>query len=47
MVDGVAVAEDLAEVVPTDPLVVEAAAVVAATVVLAYTGVLTGALLKS
>jgi hypothetical protein len=42
MVDGVAVGEDLTEVVPTEPGVV-AAAVVAATVVLAYTGVLTGA----
>jgi len=42
MVDGVAVAEDLAEVVPTEPGVVEAA-VVAATVVLAYTGVELGA----
>lgn len=40
MVDGVAVAEDLAEVVPTDPLVADEAAVVATTVVLAYTGVL-------
>jgi len=42
MVDGVAVAEDLAEVVPTEPAEVEAA-VVATTVVLAYTGVLAGA----
>jgi len=36
MVDGVAVAEALTEVVPTEPLV----GVVAATVVLAYTGAL-------
>jgi hypothetical protein len=42
MVDGVAVAEVLAEVVPTAVLV--EAAVVATTVVLAYTGVLDGAL---
>jgi len=38
MVDGVAVAEALTEVVPTEPLV--EAGVVAATVVLAYTGAL-------
>jgi len=41
MVDGVAVAEVLAEVVPTAVLV--EAAVVTATVVLEYTGVLVGA----
>jgi hypothetical protein len=41
MVDGVAEAEALAEVVPTEPLLVATVAgVVAATVVLAYTGAL-------